>query len=252
MRYDVILNDAGHDALSVALAVANSMQQLVPQVALNVQDARRWVDHTPMILRRGISHQVARDMQRAYRKLGAEVAVKPSQLLLPREANDISEWQNEWFSEHLIALHESALRDWAQVARVDEGYRFSFLPSLGADMMIRMWSAGETLHATARYSIGQIGPMPGPPEHEINWSPTPNEWQNLRTLLTNHRFWDSDSWNTVPEGYIVLDSIHWVIEGWRNGRYHVLVDQTPNDGAAREVGLLLMALLPDTFAKPDI
>jgi hypothetical protein len=55
----------------------------------------------------------------------------------------------------------------------------------------------------------------------------------------------------VPDGYVVLDSAHWVVEGWRDRRYHVLVDQTPDEGAAREVGLLLFELLPDEFKQPQ-
>jgi hypothetical protein len=67
--------------------------------------------------------------------------------------------------------------------------------------------------------------------------------------MRSHHFWNSDSWDTVPAGYVVLDSTHWVVEGWRDKQYHVLVDQTPDEGAAREVGLLLLGLLPEAVLE---
>lgn len=252
LKYDVILENSGHDEISVALALVQSLQSLVPHLSVEVHQARRWVRHVPLMVRRGVTHATARDLQAHYAALGAAVAIRPTRSFFPPDCDQMTAWQQEWYSEHLLALHEEALPEWAQAANVSEGYRFSILPSLGADMTMRIWQTAGTLYAAARTSIGHIGPTPGPPEHAIQWSPTKRTWQRLQAALHQHRFWGSKSWNTVPDDLMVLDGVQWVFEGWRHGRYHVLTDETPNEGAAREVGLLLLDMLPAGFAHPDV
>lgn len=251
MKYDVILTDVGNDTLSVSLAVMNSIQQLAPIPFVDVSAVKHWFSHLPILLRRGIAGEEARAMEQRYRELGATVSVVPSQLYFPKNLPDISKWYNEWFSEHLIALHEQPFSTWAKGAEIEEGYRFSYLPSFGVDMTLRIWRQNAVLYASARRSIGRIGPLPGPPKAESIWVPTLEEWGLLQDALAEHRFWESESWETVPEGYIVLDEDHWILEGWREKRYHVLCDRTPNEGALHTVGLLLIELLPDTFVKTE-
>jgi len=249
MQYDVIINTVGTDQLSVALALMNSIQQQCPLPLLDTQQVWRWLAHTPILLRRGTSYTSARDLKQRYEQLGAAISITPTRLFFPADAPGISRWRNEWFSEHLSALHEVIFADWARATHVYEGYRFSFLPSMGVDMAIRLWKTRTGYYASARRSIGCIGPLPGPPVQVIGWSPIGDEWQQLRQIIDHYHFWGSDSWNTVPEGHIVMDTTHWLIEGWHQGQYHVLADQTPDEGAAREVGVLLFDLLPDEFKQ---
>jgi hypothetical protein len=252
MKYDVLLTDLGSDELSVALAVMNTIQQNLPLTVVNVNRARDWMAHLPVLLRRGIPGNEARELQQRYEQLGAALAIMPSKLFFPKNAAGLSGWRNEWFSEHLVALHERIFSDWAKDSRADEAYRFSYLPSLGTDMTIRLWQSNQQLYANARRSMGSIGPVPGPPAQEVYWNPTPGEWEMLTEAMKSYKFWESESWDTVPEGYVVFHNTHWVMEGWREARYHVLVDQTPNEGAALEVGLLLLTLVPDYFILPMI
>lgn len=252
MKYDVLLTGVGQDELSVALSVMNTIQQMMPLVTLDVARARQWMNHLPVLLRRGITGNEARDLQLRYEQLGAAVAIIPSELFFPQNHGVISRWHNEWFSEHLTALHEKIFTRWAEDNHADEAYRFSYLPSFGLDMTIRIWKSAETLCAHACRSIGRIGPLPGPPAQEIFWNPDQDHWDALCGIMKDTRFWESETWDTVPEGYILIDGNHWIMEGWRKRRYHVLVDQTPNEGAAREVGLLLFDLLPEGFDRPEI
>jgi hypothetical protein len=250
-KYDVLLTHAGYDALSTAFVVMNTIQQISPVPVLNISDARAWFDYLPLLVRRGISKEDARVLQCRFESVGARVAVIPSELLFPEDAPGITRWHNEWFSEHLVALHETVLQYWAQDADADEVYRFSYLPSLGVDMTIRFWREGDNCFGSVRRSIGRIGPIPGPPGSDMQWQASREDWQIVSDTMQSHHFWNSDSWDTVPDGYVVLDSIHWVVEGWRNKQYHVLVDQTPDEGAAREVGLLLLGLLPEEFLQVE-
>lgn len=252
MKYDVLLTDVGSDEISVALAVMNSIQQLLPLAVLDVNQARDWLLHLPVLLRRRIPGDEARTLQQRYEQLGGAVAIMPSKLFFPSTARGITRWRNEWFSEHLVALHERVLSDWAQDSRVQEAYRFSFLPTYGTDVTLRLWRADDGLHAIARRSIGRIGPLPGPPLQDAHWQPSADDWQAVCDAIETYQFWEADSWDTVPEGYTIVGTNHWVMEGFRGENYKVLVDQTPNEGAAREVGLLLLDLLPDNFAKPPV
>jgi hypothetical protein len=248
-KYDVLLTQTGDDALATAFVVMNTIQQISPVPMLNLSEVRAWLTHLPLLVRRGIQMEAARLMQWRFEAVGASVAIIPSELLFPEDAPGITRWHNEWFSEHLVALHETVLQYWAQDAAADEAYRFSFLPSLGLDVTIRFWREGQKYFGSVRRSIGRIGPIPGPPGQDIQWSAPLEDWQTLSETMRSHHFWNSDSWDTVPAGYVVLDSTHWVVEGWRDKQYHVLVDQTPDEGAAREVGLLLLGLLPEAVLE---
>lgn len=252
MTYDVLLTDVGNDQVSVALAVMNSIQQTLPLAVVDVNQAREWLSHLPVLLRRGISEDEARDLQERYQQLGSTISIIPSELFFPKNAKGITRWRNELFSEHLVALHERVLSHWAKDSQIQEAYRFSFIPTYGTDLTLRIWQADEAVHAIVRRSIGHIGPMPGPPAQEADWQPTLEEWQDVKEAMKTYRFWESKSWDTVPDGYTIVASNHWVIEGIRGHRYKVLVDQTPNEGAAREVGLMMLNLLPDKFLMPHV
>lgn len=245
MQYDVVVTHTGDDVISVALAVMSSIQQLTPFPMVDVNDSKSWLEHVPLLLRRGVSGDEACMIQKQFEALGAGVSLVPTRLFFPDDAAGITRWRNEWFSEHLMALRETVFTDWAK--DVDEAYRFSLLPSVGADLSLRVWSKDDTLYASVRRSIGSIGPLPGPPAHIADWTPALKDWATVQTALRDHRFWESQSWNTVPEGYAILDGTHWVLEGWRSKQYHVLTDNTPNEGAAREVGLVLLDLAPEDF-----
>ena len=250
MKYDVILNNTGHDEISVALALVQSLQSPVPHLKVEVHQARRWLSYVPLMLRRGVPHKAARALQARYQALGAQVSIQPTRSFFPDDCQQMTPWRKEWYSEHLLALQESALPEWSRAAHSHETYRFSILPSVGADMCVRFWRRGGRYHGIARSSIGHIGPTPGPPGQTHRWVLGAQDWQRLQALFAQHRFWESDSWNTVPDDLMVLDGVQWIFEGWRDGRYHVLVDETPNEGAAKEVGLGLLALLPDGFQPP--
>ena len=219
---------------------------------MDVNHARDWLKHLPVLLRRGISGDDARELQQRYEQLGAGTAIIPSELFFPKNAQGITRWRNELFSEHLLALHEQVLSDWAKDRKVEEVYRFTFIPTYGTDLILRLWQSDEQVHACARRSMGHIGPMPGPPQQEADWHPSLEQWHDVQNAMKEHQFWEADSWNTVPDGYTIVAQNHWVMEGVRDNRYKVLVDQTPNEGSAREVGLLLLNLLPDEFLTPDI
>ncbi len=252
-KYDVILNNSGRDEISVALALVQSLQNQVPhfKVDVEVHQARRWLGYVPLMLRRGVPRKAALALQARYRALGAEVSIRPTRLLFPDDCQQMTPWRKEWYSEHLLALQEEALPQWAQTTGSDEAYRFSILPSVGADMCVRFWRRGLRYHGIARSSIGHIGPTPGPPKQTHRWGLPSKDWLQLKALLMQHRFWESASWNTVPDDLMVLDGVQWIFEGWRAGRYHVLVDETPNAGAAKEVGLGILALLPQAFQPPQ-
>lgn len=252
MQYDVLLTAIGSDEVSVSLALMNSIQQALPLAVLDVNKARDWLSHLPILLRRRVDGDIACTIQQRYEELGGAVAIIPSKLFFPENARGISRWRNELFSEHLVALHEHVLLEWAQDSQVTEAYRFSFLPTFGNDMTMRLWSGDKGIHASARRSIGRIGPLPGPPLYDAQWDISDAEWGKICFAIDEHAFWSAETWNTVPDGYSIISTDHWVMEGVRGDDYKVLLDQTPNEGSAREVGLLLLDLLPDDFALPPI
>lgn len=246
-RYDVILEEVGRDPMSVAFALLSTVQRQLPYAPLEVRDMLRWLRYTPLLVRRGLAQGEANRARHRFTDLGAKISLRASELLFPLEEVPITAFANESYSHRLVALREPALWDWADVHNLSEAYRFTYLPAFEQAITIRLWYDGHHPQASAKRSLGHIGWIPGPPGQETRWLLPHHQWDKLLDAIRTYRFWESATWNTVPQGHIVLDGASWVFEGWREGRYHVLTDDTPNEGQAFEVGVLCFKMLPRTF-----
>jgi hypothetical protein len=143
----------------------------------------------------------------------------------------------DWYSKQLQALDEPSL--WAlSKTQVGQSYRFLWLRTFHHPAAIRIdVSADGTSQLTVRMCSGAGGYDPG---HLI---------QNDKTALTKQQtdwflgkieengFWKLTSGDPSPGGN---DGSQWIIEGVKNGSYHMVDRWTPRDGPVRIIGLLML------------
>jgi hypothetical protein len=139
-----------------------------------------------------------------------------------------------WYGKHLTAMQEPALWEMAQSLEAHV-YRFLWLRTFHHPIAIRlMVTADGTGILTAKRLDGMGGYEPG--------NLVQNETQLLSTMQVEEwlsRLEQMDYWN-MHDGGIGLDGAQWILEGGRNGKYHLVDQHRPETGAFREAALLLV------------
>jgi hypothetical protein len=155
------------------------------------------------------------------------------------EKPDLHEFTVAWYSKHLSAMDEPSL--WKQVAdKGAESYRFTWLRTFHPPFAFRVQvRADETGALIVKSTSGAGGYDPG---HLVLKKAIPLSAAQVRrfiSTLRDLRFWDLPT--TDPSG-AGLDGAQWVLEGVKDGRYHVVDRWTPEGGSFRGAMLDLVAL----------
>jgi hypothetical protein len=148
-----------------------------------------------------------------------------------------------WYGPHLHAAGERALCVHAQDAA--EVYRFTWLRSFHPTIFIRVEQRGATRALHAKQLSGAGGLEPGSVAIDRSRPLSTDEWRRLEQLLRRAGFWDPAAAEGEPE-VAGLDGAQWVVEGVREGYYHVVdlwsPDPSTKEGRYRSVGLYLLEL----------
>ena len=159
------------------------------------------------------------------------------------------DFKANWYAKELKALHEPSLWELSHNDPNVEAYRFLWLRTfdhpIAARLVVRASGSGW-MHA--RMTSGQGGHEPG---RIIRWGVswlTRAKTQSLLEALAAADFWNLPTLarlNADPDGVqrIGVDGARWIVEGVKNGQYHV-VDRWSPDTAdpVREIGLLSLKL----------
>ena len=141
-----------------------------------------------------------------------------------------------WYTQHLSALNESSLWESSQTQKT-QSYRFLWLRTFHHPIVVRIdVNANGTSLLTTKMTSGAGGYKPG--------KLILNERRTLTSEQTNwflgkievHNFWKLPS---IQEDRGV-DGAQWIIEGARNGTYHIVDRWSPEDGEIRALGLLML------------
>lgn len=169
------------------------------------------------------------------RKAGA--ASRPS-LFFPPGAFDPDpareQFTVEWYSKHLTAMEEPSL---ASPGSGQEGYRFLWLPSFQNSVAVRVWRSGNEALMSVKRLDGAGGYEPG--ELVVNRVRplSAREWDEFERLLGLACYWKLP---TKARGG--LDGSRWILEGAKEGRYHVVDRWSPRGGSYREACLYLLKI----------
>jgi len=157
-----------------------------------------------------------------------------------------------YYGRFLKALHEPSLWELSRQKPEAEVYRFLWLRTFHRPIAIRLvvrksGSGWINFHMTS----GKGGDQPGRiARYSISWL-TKNRTQSFLMELDSVDFWHlptcaSDQNPAKPDG------AHWVVEGVKNGQYHLIERWSPEPpDPVREIGLLAIKLGRIRGLHPD-
>lgn len=143
---------------------------------------------------------------------------------------------NEWYGKHLRAMSEPAL--WKESKSGAESYRFLWLRTFDHPIAVRVEQTGSTATLFLKELNGAGGYDPGQLIATKSVVINPEEWCAFIKKLERANYWNSP----LHQDGDGLDGAQWIVEGVREGRYHVVDRWSPESGAFREACTYLLEL----------
>jgi hypothetical protein len=129
-----------------------------------------------------------------------------------------------------IAEYYSSMQEWpfSCLDEEVETYRLLFIPSFETPASIRVWQEGGRKFIELRQLASARRPRGGAQEMQktITRPLSEEEWGHFVGLLEKSGFWAMPT----REGDIGLDGASFLLEGQKDGRYHVVCRWSPTDG----------------------
>ncbi|HEX6185153.1 MAG TPA: hypothetical protein VFZ44_14800 [Pyrinomonadaceae bacterium] len=164
----------------------------------------------------------------------------------PQGAFSTNEWGDkfraDWYSEHLSAMKEKPF--YYPDNSEAESYRFLWLRSFHRPVAVRVWSVGCERFVTLKEMSGAGGYEPGQLLVDRTRKLSQDEWDEFTRLLEQTCYWELPT----TDERLGNDGAHWILEGVRAGRYHVVDRWTPEGGSYREACLYALKLSGLSFS----
>ncbi len=152
------------------------------------------------------------------------------------DSADASHFAEEWYSEQLRALGEPSLWESSKNQKL-ESYRFLWLRTFHHPISVRMDvqpDGSSTL--TTKMANGMGGYKPG--KLVVN---TTQKISAGETAAVLDRIEHSGFWTLAPYEHTGgEDGAQWIVEGVKDGAYHVVDRWTPEKGPVREIGMMML------------
>lgn len=146
------------------------------------------------------------------------------------------DFKANWYSAQLRALEEPSLLDLAD-HRPSHSYRFLWLRTFNHPVAIRIDIKPDgTGLLTIKACSGAGGFAPGTLIENMTQALSDIQVNSFLELVDRVDFWSAP--NPV-EDQTGTDGSEWIIEGVRDGKYHVVDRWMPERGVARELGVFL-------------
>jgi hypothetical protein len=149
-------------------------------------------------------------------------------------------WQNRfksrWYSKALTAMKEPSLLRFQ--SRQNETYRFLWLRSFDNPIVVRIHRSKSSIYLVTKQLDGDGGHHPGKLIANRTRSLSSAEWDEFTKQLEQSSYW------TLPAdiGDIGNDGAQWILEGAKDGRYHVVDRWSPKDDGYRRACSYLLEL----------
>ncbi len=141
-----------------------------------------------------------------------------------------------WYKKVLISMDELPL--WSSRLKEDKHiYRFIWLRSFHSPVIIRL-QIGEDLTSTLFVKVTNGRGDLGDKMKEEAIKLPKEKIKDFLSRLNSSNFWNLQNY----EETFGLDGARWIIEGTKNGRYHIVDRWSPEDGKYREAALFLVKL----------
>ena len=139
---------------------------------------------------------------------------------LETNENEISKFENEWYSKMLYALEEPILKDYRGEKEI---YRFTWLRTFHHPVSIIIIKENEKIAITTKVSDGKGGYEPGNIIYNKTVELSDNDYKILLRKINI-----SDFWKMKTESKIMgNDGSQWIIEGVKNNQYKLVIRWTP-------------------------
>lgn len=155
-------------------------------------------------------------------------------------ASDVQ--RRRWYSSYLARLHEPSL---SCEKGLEETYRLTWLHTFAHPVVIRISRQDSQVKVDAFQLSGSGWGDPGPVLYQTHKRLSMMEWELLQARLRDSTFW---SLPTSGNMYGVHGE-QWILEGRRNGAYHIVDRWTPAAGPYRDLGVFIFDLAG--WQRPD-
>lgn len=143
----------------------------------------------------------------------------------------------EWYSTQLQALDEPSLWSLSQTQK-EQSYRFLWLRTFHHPMAIRIdMNVDGTSRLTTKLTSGAGGYGPGRLVQNDTSTLTKEQTDWFLGKIQEPKFWELAAFDKSRIG---LDGAQWIVEGAKNGNYHIVDRWSPKDGPVRVIGLLML------------
>ncbi len=142
---------------------------------------------------------------------------------------------DSWYGKYLKAMDEKSLLN---VSDEKEVYRFLWLRTFHHPMFVRVERSGISIQLFSKEFDGAGGYTPGKElrkEHKILDA---QQWCEFLSLLEKSKYWQMPS----EKNLLVHDGAQWILEGVKDGRYHVVDRNPPDDYDYQEACIYLLKL----------
>jgi len=161
--------------------------------------------------------------------------VSEEQLLADREY--LAHFKNSHYSQHLFSLKEPIIyNDYFNV----ETYRFTWLRSFHQPIVCRLVHSADQNTLIVKMSNGKGGYGPGEITVENCIILSEKEWRQFEKIINQIDFWNQ---STIEKTDIIgADGADWILEGFKDKKYHVVVRWSGKEKEISKACLYLLEL----------
>ena len=157
----------------------------------------------------------------------------PQGVLEDNERGD--SFRSQWYSKQLKALQEPSLFQMSKDSKV-ESYRFVWLRTFHHPVIVRVdIKADGSAELTTKVSSGAGGYEPGKLIENASRPLVQRQTDKFLGTVKRLQFWELPTYE-ISEG-VGCDGSQWIIEGVKDGKYHVVDRWTPGKGPVHDLGL---------------
>ena len=137
----------------------------------------------------------------------------------------------------LFALKEPILKDYKGDKEI---YRFTWLRTFNHPVSVRLEKQGNVINLFSKVCNGAGGYEPGKIIFDKTISLTQKQVDTINIKLDISKFWNLQTESSENNG---MDGSGWIIEVYKNNKYHMVVRWTPKKGTIfRTIGEYLFSI----------
>ncbi len=145
-----------------------------------------------------------------------------------------------WYSSAVYALQDKPL--WPPASPSETVYRVLWMPSRFGDSSVTLTVGSDgrgqiEFKCTDRRRERVV--------EDTKHTATPEQVAELKAALNETRFWQTPT-DQPPSSFLIEDGAFWVMEGVRDGKYHIVYDTSPGQAVRATAAMMLLRMAGQT------